>query len=163
MAFYMLRGRANAWWLPSVAGANPTAAEIAAGQELGDSITALSGFEPQTSKINIPIMKQIEEAQLEGPKTFQDAVLTIAEDDGTGTDAGALQRIAALTTLVAGAQGVLYLSRTKKTSPAAADKGFMMRATVGSQVPGWNLDASAATTNVNLNPTTNLLPVTIAA
>ena len=164
MALYMLRGRANGWWLPAVAkpATEVKLTEVAAGLEFGDAVTSMSGFEPQSSKINVPIMKQRAEAQIEGVETFQDAVLNIAEDDGTGTDAQALQRQDVIDTVDEGAQGYVLLSRTKQTL-AVGDDAYLMAATVGSQVPNWNLDAAAAITAININPSTNLRKVKVVA
>lgn len=164
MAIYMLRGNSTTRWLPAVAdlATGITSAEWTAGADFGNAVTALSGLEPQSSKINVPIQKQRAEAQIEGPETFQDAVITIVEDDGTGTDADALERQEALEVLDEGAQGVFVFSRGK-ANPATGDQLFAMRGTVGSQVPNWNLDASAATTAVNFNPSTRLTKTELLA
>lgn len=164
MGLFMLRGRGYGWWLPSVADPDgePTIAEIAAGIPLGKAFTSLQGFEPQANKINVPIMAYKSEAQIGGPETFQNVVVTIAEDDGTGVDADALERQDALTTMVAGASGVLILSRTKQAL-VAADKIHSIACTVDSQTPNWNLDAAAATTAINLSPSTPLRPGVVKA
>jgi hypothetical protein len=164
MSLFMLRGRGGAWWLPTVASPTgaPTASEIAAGQPLSAAFTAIQGLEPQSNKINVAVLKYKTEAQIGGPETFQNVSVTIAEDDGTGLDADALERKAALTVLVAPSSGVLILSRTKQTL-TAADKVFSIAAAVDAQVPNWNLDASAAATQINLSPSTPLRAVAVLA
>lgn len=164
MSLYMLRGRGGAWWLPSVAdpSGNPTDAERAAGIPLSAAFNAIAGLEPQQNKINVAVLKYKTEAQIGGPETFQNVSITIVEDDGTGTDADAQERQDALTTMTEGTSGVLILSRTKQTL-AAGDKVFSIAASIDSQTPNWNLDAAAATTAINLSPSTPLRPVTLAA
>lgn len=165
MALFMLRGSGFARWCPAVVSLTaPTTAELTAGISLTEAITSITGLEPQSNKINVPIWKYKTEAQIDGPQTFQDVVITIPEDDGEGVDSDALARQAALTTLVKGAEGVLVMNRGKKTDvPASGDKVFSIRAAVGSQVPNWSLDAAAASTNINLSPSSDLTPGVVAA
>ncbi len=165
MALFMLRGRGYAFWCPSVADLEgPTVPEITAGIPLTAGINAITGLEPQSNPINVPLWKHKTEAQIEGPQTFQDVAITFAEDDGEGTDADALEQQAALTTLVAGASGVLVMNRTKKSvTVESGDKTHSIRGTVGSAAPNWTLDASAATTAVNLRPSSDLTPGTVAS
>lgn len=165
MALFMLRGNGYAYWCPSVATLTaPTSAECTAGIPITAAITSITGLEPQTNKINIPIWKYKTEAQIDGPQTFQDVVIGIAEDDGNGTDADALERQNALTTMVQGAEGVLVMKRTGTVHvPTSGDKVHSIRATVGSQAPQWSLDANGAVTNINLSPSSDLTPGTIAA
>lgn len=164
MSLFMLRGKGGAWWLPTVAAPSgaPTTAEIAAGIPLSAAFNAIQGLEPQSNKINVPVMKYKTEAQIAGPETFQNVSVTIAEDDGTGLDADALERQDALATMLAGTSGVLILSRTKQVL-AAGDEVYSIAASVDSQTPNWNLDAAAATTAINLSPSTPLRPVTVLA
>lgn len=165
MSLFMVRGTGDAWWVPTIADPDlkPTPAEIAAGINLSAAINAITGLEPQSNKINVAILKYKQEPQIDGPETFQDVSITIAEDDGTGTDADALARQVALTTLIKGASGFLVLSRTKQGTPIAADKLSVLGASVGSVVPNWSLDANAATTDVRLSPSTPLTPVAVKA
>lgn len=161
MSLFMLRGKGEAWWLPSVASdLGPTEAEVAAGIALGAAFNAIQGLDPQRNPINIPVLKYREELQIEGPTTYQNVSITLVEDDGTGTDADALERQEAATTMVEGADGVLFLRRTGKTATVGV-KGHMIRAEVGSQVPIFDMGASAATLQVNLTPSSPLLPVTV--
>lgn len=164
MSLFMLRGRGGAWWLPTVSDPDgkPTVAEIAAGIPLSAAFTAIQGLEPQQNKINIAVLKYKTEAQIGGPETFQNVSVTVAEDDGSGVDADAVERQDALTTMVAPASGVLVLSRTKQTL-AAGDKVYTIAARIDAQVPNWALDANAAATAINLSPSTPLRPVVVLA
>lgn len=164
MSLFMLRGRGGAWWLPTVASPTgaPTSAEIEAGIPLSAAFTAITGLEPKPSKINVAVMKYKAEAQIGGPETFDNVSVTIAEDDGTGVDADALERQVALTTLVAPSSGVLILSRTKQTL-VAADKVFSIAAAVDAQVPNWDLGAAASSTQITLSPSTPLRSVAVLA
>lgn len=163
MGMFMLRGKGEAYWLPSVASDNgPTLAELAAGIKLGAAFSAIQGLDPQRNPINVPVLKYREEPQIDGPTTYQNVSVTLVEDDGTGTDADALERQDALETMVQGVEGVLFLERYSKTGLVGA-KGHMIRAEVASQVPGYDMGATAGSTTVNLSPSSPLLPVTIQA
>jgi len=165
MTLFMLRGTGDARWLPSIADEDLkfTVAEWNAGQPLGLSINAIEGLDPQSNKINVAILKKKVEEQIDGPQTFQDASITIAEDDGTGTNAEATERQEVLTVLVKGASGYLVLNRTSQDAPAAGGRFWVMGATVADQVPNWSLDAAAATTQVRLSPSTPMTPVVVSA
>ena len=89
-------------------------------------------------------------------------VVTQMGNNGNGTDADALQRQAALETLVKGAEGYIVMLRGS-TDVTVGKTAWVMAGTVGSVVPGWGFDASAATTAVNINPSTDLIPYEIAA
>ena len=162
MSIGRIQGKAGAWWLPTMAGTGPTTAELAAGIPLHAGLNAMTGFDPQSNKIDIDLMKYDTSVQIGGPQTFQNVQLTFAEDDDTGTGADDLERQAILTTMTADASGVLVLSRFKQV-PVAADPVYAMRATVDSQVPVWALGANAAFTNVNLLPSTPLDKVAVLA
>lgn len=162
---FMLRGRGYAHWCPAVVSlTGPKLTELSAGIPLTAAINAITGLEPQSNKINVPIWKYKTESQIDGPQTFQDVQITIAEDDGNGVDSDALARQGALTTMVKDAEGVLVMNRTKTTdTPETGDKVFSIRASVGSQTPNWSLDANAATTNINLSPSSDLTPGVVTA
>ena len=164
MALFMVQGVSRLYWLPAVASptTGPTIAEITAGIDLSAAITALEGFAPQSSKIEVPLLKYKSNAQIEGPQTFQDATVTLAEDDGKGTSADELARQAAEQVLVEGASGFVYHQR-KTSVPAAGSVGYLMGATVGSQTPSLALGGSAATVAAALNPSTPFRKVTVAA
>lgn len=159
MGLYMLRGKGGAWWLPTIAdgvqGGGPTAAELAAGQAFSGAFNAISGLARQRNPINIPVMKHRVEQQIAGPETFQSVAITIPEDDGNGTDADALERIAILTAAAEESTGWLVLSRTKQIL-TAGDPLFFMQLKVDDQEPNWDLGATAAMTNLNLTPSTPL-------
>jgi len=163
MSLFMLRGKGEAWWLPTVASdSGPTEAEVAAGIKLGAAFNAIQGLDPKRNPINVPVLKYKEELQIEGPTTYENVSVTLVEDDGTGVDADALERQATLTTMAEGSDGVLFLCRTGKTA-AVATKGHMIRAEVASQVPNFDMGATTATTQVNLSPSSPLFAVTVQA
>lgn len=163
MALFMLRGKGEAYWLPSVASDNgPTEAEIAAGIRLGAAFNAIQGLDPQRNPINVPVLKYREEMQIEGPTTYQNVSVTLVEDDGSGADEDAIERQNSMETMVKDAEGVLFLERASRTGQVGA-KGHMIRSTVASQVPGYDMGATQASTTVNLSPSSPLLPVSIQA
>lgn len=155
MAMFMVQGVARLYHLPAVAApeVGPTMAEITAGVDLSAAVTALEGFGPQSSKIDVPLLKYKANAQIEGPQTFQDATITLAEDDGTGTSADELARQEAEETLVEGVSGFLFYLR-KTSTPAVDAVGYLMGHTVGSQTPSIEMGANPATLAVAVNPST---------
>lgn len=165
MSLYILRGTAEARWLPTIADPDmrPTIAEWTAGQPLSLSITALEGLDPQTSKVNVPIMKKLVEEQIDGPVTFQDAALIVVEDNGKGTSPEALERQQVLTVLVQGVDGYLAINRVSQDIPEADDEVWVMAGTVSKPAPSWDLGASAATRKINLAPATDMTPVKVKA
>lgn len=167
MGMLMLRGNGGAWFLPSVASfvettGGPTLAEITAGISITAAISEITGLEPSRNPINIPLLKYQSEAQIDGPTTFQSVSIGIPDEDGLDSDADALERMAALTTLVKDASGVLVLSRTKQTL-VAADKIFMINIGIDAQVPVWDMGASYARTNIACSPSTSLLKGVVIA
>lgn len=165
MSLFMLRGTGDARWVPTIADPDLkiTVAEWNAGQPLGLSINAIEGLEPQSNKINVPILKKRTEEQIDGPQTFQDVSITIAEDDGTGTSLEALERQEVLEVLVKDASGYLVLNRSSQATPTTGSKLWVIGGTVSDQVPNWSLDAAAATTQIRISPSTPLTPVAVGA
>ena len=49
------------------------------GQDLSAAINTTTGLEPQSSTINVPILKYKQEPQVDSPATFQHVSITIAE------------------------------------------------------------------------------------
>jgi hypothetical protein len=166
MSLNMFRGTGEAWFLPSIAdgiqGGGPTVAEKTAGIPLGAGFNQIAGLEPQQNQINTPVLRSKTELQIDGPETFQQVVLTVVEDDGTGVDAESLERKAILTGMEAGAEGWLVLARYTQ-APIAGAVLFFIHVKVAAQVPNWDLGASAETTAINLTPTTPLYKGTLQA
>ncbi|QZN86879.1 hypothetical protein [Cellulomonas sp. C5510] len=166
MGLYMLRGKGGAWWLPTIAdgvqGGGPTLAEVTAGQAFSGAFNAISGLARQRNPINVPVMKHRVEQQIAGPETFQSVSITIPEDDGNGTDADALERIAILTAAAEDSTGWLLLCRTAQVLTASTPV-FFIGLKVDDQEPNWDLGATAAMTNLNLTPSTPLFKGTVQA
>jgi|GEM_PF-2919628 len=152
MSLFMWRGTGSAYWLPAsaeIASGGPTSAQIASGIDLTDGINAMAGFEPSSSPINVPVLRSRQSYQIPGERTFGTPSLTVVEDDGT--DAIALARQLILETLEQDEEGTLVIFRNTQ-DPHTGDVCYWVGATVDSQVPGFTLDAAAATTVINLSP-----------
>lgn len=152
----MLRGKGSAWWLPALANetpitGGPTLDEMALGQSLTAGVTDIQGLSPQRNKISVPIMKHKTEAQIDGPAQYQTVLLGLAEEDGTGTDDDALERVAALAALAEGSDGYLVLSRRKQTLEAG-DAIRWIKAHIDDQDELWDLSATYERTDVHLSP-----------
>lgn len=167
MALFMFRGTGSAYWLPAsfdVAADGLTAADLADPTvlDLTDAVNGLSGFEPSSSPINVPVLRSRQAAQIPGEETFGNPQIVLVEENGEDSDAVAVLRQTILDTLVRDATGTLVIFRTTQ-SPAAADDYFYVRSAVASQVPNLTLDAAAATTAINLTPQHELRKGTVAA
>ena len=152
MALFMFRGTGSAYWLPGdteVAASGPTEAQIAAAVDLTDGINGMTGFEPSSSPINVPVLRSRQSLQIPGERTFGNPQIVVVEDDGTDTTAVARQLI--LATLEEDETGTLIIFRNTQ-DPQDGDVCYWMRARVDSQVPSFTLDAAAATTAINLAP-----------
>lgn len=161
MSLFMLRGTGAAFYAPAVASDNgPTETELGASLNFSRAFHAIQGLEPQQNPINTPVLEHATEVQIEGPETFSNVVITIVEDDGTGTDEDALVRQECLETMDKGASGALVLSRVKK-NPGSGDTVYMIRGSFGRQTPLWDIGAEAAKTNLNFFPTSPLEKVKI--
>lgn len=167
MSLFMFRGTGSAYWLPSsfdIAEDGLTAADLAAAGvlDLTDAINAMSGFEPSSSPINVPILRSRQAAQIPGEETFGNPQIVLVEENGADTDSVAVLRQTILDTLIRDATGTLVIFRTTQT-PAAGDDFFYVRSAVASQVPNLTLDAAAATTAINLTPQHELRKGKVAA
>lgn len=155
----MLRGTGEAYFIPALAdgttGGGPTEAELDAGIALGAGFNAITGLERQRSPINTPVLRHRVELQIAGPETFQSVSITIVEDDGTGTDAEAIERQNILDTMVEGAEGWLVLFRYTQ-DPQVGDTAHYIKIGVDDQEPNWDMGPQAQTTNINLTPSTPL-------
>lgn len=152
MALFMFRGTGSAYWLPGteeVAAGGPTDAQILSAIDLTDGINGMSGFEPSSSPINVPVLRSRQSLQIPGERTFGNPQIVVVEDDGTDTVALARQEI--LDTLEENAEGTLIVFRNTQ-DPQVGDTAYWLRASVDSQVPSFTLDAAAATTAINLAP-----------
>jgi hypothetical protein len=150
MAVFFWRGTGGSWFLPTIASASagPTTTEVTSGTPLTACITGVSGFSTKLNRVGFPVLSTSVEEQTDGPQTPEDCGLTLIEDNGTGSDATALARRAAVTALVDGAAGYIVMSRTKQTL-VAADKVYVYPVKVGAANPGWSLDANVSTIQVD--------------
>lgn len=152
MALFMFRGTGSAYWLPGteeVAAGGPTDAQIASAIDLTDGINGMSGFEPSSSPINVPVLRSRQSLQIPGERTFGNPQIVVVEDDGT--DSVALARQLILSTLEEDVEGTLIVFRNTQ-DPQVGDTAYWMRTSVDAQVPSFTLDAAAATTAINLAP-----------
>ena len=166
MALNMFRGTGEAYFAPAVVdmsqGGELLAAELIAALKFGAGFNQIQGLEPQQNQINTPVLRHRTEVQIAGPETFQQVTVTVLEDDGSGVDSDAIERQEVLTTMVADAEGVLILSRYSQ-APTIGDPVWCIGVTVASQVPNWDLGATAETTGIVLTPTTPLYKMVMAA
>lgn len=161
MALFMFRGTGAAIWLKGAEALDTiTADDIIGGFNLSRAFNNIQGLEPSQAPINIAVLEHKTELTLEGPETFGRVTITIVEDDGEGSSQDAVVMQEALEKLDDGEEGVLVLSRTKKTVEAG-DTVFAVSGAFGRQTPDWSTDATAATTNCNFYPTSPLEKVTV--
>lgn len=85
MAKFFRRGVSKIHFLPAVAGASPTRAEITAGSDLSPSVTGLSGWQFSNTRIDTPILSSSFTPQIDGPDTVGDSSLQFLDDDSTST------------------------------------------------------------------------------
>ena len=166
MSLFMFRGTGSAYWLPSsidIAEDGLTAADLEATGvlDLTDAVNAMSGFEPSSSPINVPILRSRQSAQIPGEETFGNPQIVLVEENGEDSDAVAVLRQTILNTLIRDATGTLVVFRNTQ-DPETGDDFFYVRATVANQTPNFTLDAAAATTAINLTPQHELRKGTVA-
>lgn len=151
MSLFFRRGQSAAFWVPSIASttAGPTAAEVTAGTDLSQAITAMVGFTTTLNRINTPVMSQKEETQTDGPQTLGDATITLLDDDGVSSS-GSTARVAAHTALAEAAAGYVVVSPQKVGPLVATDKVWVFPAKVGAVNPDLSTDAKLATTEVQI-------------
>lgn len=77
---YFRRGYSKIKFLPAVAGASPTRAEITAGVDLSPAIAEISGFTLSNSPIPAPNLADVFTSQIEGEDTVADSTLTFNDD-----------------------------------------------------------------------------------
>lgn len=142
---FFRRGKSGAMFVPTIANKSaPTVAELTAGVAIGRAVAAIAGFETTLNRINQPVMAYSEELQIDGPQTFADASMTLLEDDGTGSDADSIERVAAATALVEQASGYIVLSPKKAGALVATDKCEVWPVRIGAVNRSWALETEAA-------------------
>lgn len=100
MAKFFRRGVSKIHFLPAVAGASPTRAEITAGTDLSPQVNGLSGFQFSNTRIDTPILSSSFTPEIDGPDEVGDSTLTFLDDNATST---------IRTTLAKGTSGYIVL------------------------------------------------------
>jgi hypothetical protein len=153
MALFMFRGTGSAFFLPANIdtsdGISADMLEAEGAIDLTDAINGMTGFEPSSSPINVPVLRSRQSLQIPGERTFGNPQIVLVEDDGVDVTAQARQL--ALQTLEADVAGTLVIFRNTQ-DPEVGDTYYKMKVAVDSQVPSFTLDAAAATTAINLAP-----------
>lgn len=85
MAFFFRRGVSKAYFLPAVAGSNPTSGEMTAGTDLSTALNDWSGFSFTNERIDVPVLASSFVPQIDGPDTVGDSSFTFLEDDTSNT------------------------------------------------------------------------------
>ena len=89
MARFMRRGKAKAFFLPTVASPTtaPTSAEVTAGTDLTAKIADMSGWLLEASKIDTPDLSSRFVSSIPGEQSVKDSSLTFYGDDAASVDA----------------------------------------------------------------------------
>lgn len=80
VAPFIRKGISKGYWLPAVAGASPTRAEINAGVVLGTYLTAIAGFTYSGTRVAVPLLANRLNIQVDGEDTLADSSLTFVDD-----------------------------------------------------------------------------------
>ena len=80
MARFFRRGVSKVRFLPAVAGASPTRAEITAGEDLTPWIADIQGFNLTNSPIAVPDLENTFTSQIDGEDTVSDSGFTLNDD-----------------------------------------------------------------------------------
>lgn len=86
MARFLRRGKARVYFLPSVAGANPTTLEIDAGTNLTARIADMAGWQLESAPIATPDMGSRFESSIPGGQSVAASSLTFYADDAASAD-----------------------------------------------------------------------------
>lgn len=143
---FFRRGRSASHFCPTLADPNAPklATEITAGTELSAAVAAIAGFETTLNRINQPVQKYAQEVQVDGPQQFQDASMTLLENDGSGVDADSVARDEAYAVLEEGATGYLVLHPTKAAGFTVGDEVEVWPVKVGARNRSWAMETETA-------------------
>lgn len=144
---YMLKGVAKVHFVPTIANkAAPTVAEITAGDDITDDISAMNGFEFSNSPIQTPDLSTTFTNQIGGEDTAADSNMEFYARGTTDLTHDAL---------VKGSAGyiVIFWQGYAGSSHAAADKCEVWPATVTSNSRMYTVDNEAAKYRVNFSLT----------
>ncbi len=82
MALFFRRGKSRLYFVPTIANQNSvTATELAAGRDLGPTLSDISGFQLTNSPIGTPNLADTFTSQIDGEDTTADSTLTLYDDD----------------------------------------------------------------------------------
>lgn len=144
MGMFFRRGTTGVIFVPTIADLSaPTAAELAAGTDLGPALAAMEGFETKLNRINQGLLKYKVEVQIDGPQQFGDAKLTLIEDDGTGATGDDLERKTIYTALAEQATGFIVINPVAQTFEAA-DKVETWQIRIGAKNRDFSLGTEPA-------------------
>ena len=114
MADVIVDGKVAVWFIPTMAGAGPTVAEIAAGTKLSPNMTAdgLVGFEPVTAEVDTTSLESTFDTVAPGRASYSGCALRLKKQATTDT--------AYSTTLVREQAGYIIVRRDIAASTAVA-------------------------------------------
>lgn len=141
MADVIVDGKVAVWFIPTMAGAGPTVAEMAAGTKLSNVMTAdgLVGFEPVTAEVDTTSLESTFDTVAPGRASYTGCALRLKKQATTDTlyattlvreQAGyiVVRRDLTATTAVAAAQKVeIYPSVFGETKNLAPEKNSVAR------------------------------------
>lgn len=85
MAFFYRRGTTKAYFLPAIAGSNPTSGEMSAGTDLSPQVLLITGFGFTNQRIQVPVLSSTFVSEINGPDQATASSLTFAEDNASTT------------------------------------------------------------------------------
>lgn len=149
MSMNFWRGKGEILYLATMAGAAPTASEIASGVPLSTGVTGVRGFGTTVNRVGVPILSSDTDVQINGAATFVDSGLDLIEDDGVGSATDDVARRLAITTMAKDVTGFLVFSRFKKKAAMVAGiKVDVFTGYVAASNKEWTLDNNVAKRNV---------------
>lgn len=125
MAKFMRRGTARVFFLPTVAGAVPTSAEVTAGTNLSARIADINGWMLESTKIDVPNLADRFVSSIPGEQTTADSSITLYADDAN-TDA-------VKTALATDEEGYIYLMHAGQGTGKKADLFPVRVSSVGNE------------------------------
>ncbi len=132
MARFFRRGISKVRFLPAVAGASPTRAELNAGTDLSASIAAIGGFTLENAPIGTPDLSTNFDNQVDGPDTAGASSFTFYDDDTATAVRNALAK---------GTAGYIVLMPYGDVATKRCEVWPVKSTGVNDQ---WGLDAAAA-------------------
>lgn len=125
MAKFMRRGTARVHFLPTVAGAVPTSAEVTAGTDLSARIADISGWVLESTRIDTPDLASRFVSNIPGEQTTADSTITLYADDGASDTVK--------TALATDTEGFIYIMHSGSTAGKKADLFPVRVSSVGNE------------------------------